>query len=51
LVAVWAAHRADAFEACRHIMENLKSQAPFWKRETRSDDEHWVERNTPGGNG
>lgn len=49
LVAVWAAHRAEAFEACRHIMESLKSQAPFWKRETRSDEEHWVERNTPGG--
>ena len=49
LVAVWSAHRADAFEACRHLMEILKSQAPFWKQETlHSGAKRWVEKNTPG---
>lgn len=48
LVAVWSAHRADAFDACRFIMENLKSRAPFWKKEQLDDGERWVERNTPG---
>ena len=51
LVAVWCAHRAEAFEACRFIMEALKSTAPFWKKETLADGERWVEHNTPGTNG
>jgi molybdopterin synthase catalytic subunit len=48
LVAVWAAHRADAFEACRHMVEALKSRAPFWKKEATDEGERWVEGNTPG---
>lgn len=49
LVAVWSAHRADAFEASRHLMELLKSKAPFWKKETLNNgDMRWVEQNTPG---
>ena len=49
LIAVWSAHRADAFEASRQLMELLKSQAPFWKQETlRSGAMRWVEKNTPG---
>lgn len=49
LIAVWSAHRADAFEACRQLMELLKSKAPFWKKEMlQSGDERWVEQNTPG---
>lgn len=49
LVAVWSAHRAAAFDACRHVMETLKHTAPFWKRETLRDGTvRWVERNTPG---
>jgi len=48
LTAVWSAHRKAAFEACRHMMEILKSNAPFWKKETLDDgDKRWVERNTP----
>ncbi len=44
LVAVWAAHRGDAFDACRHIMEELKSTAPFWKKEQlASGRARWVE--------
>ena len=48
LVAVWTSHRAEAFEACRFIMEDLKSKAPFWKKETLADGERWVEKNTAG---
>ncbi len=48
LVAAWSAHRAAAFDACRGIMEALKSTAPFWKRENSEIGERWVERNTPG---
>ncbi|HXH02466.1 MAG TPA: molybdenum cofactor biosynthesis protein MoaE [Candidatus Competibacteraceae bacterium] len=50
LVAVWSAHRAAAFDGCRQIMEELKSRAPFWKRETLVETEtsRWVARNTPG---
>ncbi|NOV31874.1 molybdenum cofactor biosynthesis protein MoaE [Methylomonas sp. ZR1] len=49
LVAVWSAHRGDAFDASRFIMENLKSQAPFWKRETlESGQTRWVEKNSDG---
>lgn len=48
LVAVWSAHRKAAFEACRHIMEVLKSRAPFWKQEQRAQGRHWVGHNTQG---
>lgn len=48
LVAVWTAHRGEAFDACRHIMEELKSRAPFWKKEDLEQGERWVERNTSG---
>lgn len=49
LVAAWSAHRAAAFNACRHLMETLKHTAPFWKRETLADgSQRWVESNTPG---
>jgi molybdopterin synthase catalytic subunit len=48
LVAVWAAHRAAAFAACRFIMEELKSKAPLWKREKTAGGARWVEHNTPG---
>ncbi|MCU7938544.1 MAG: molybdenum cofactor biosynthesis protein MoaE [gamma proteobacterium symbiont of Bathyaustriella thionipta] len=49
LVAVWTAHRKQAFEACREIMEDLKSKAPFWKKEQLNDgQDRWVEKNTRG---
>ena len=48
LVAVWAAHRAAAFAGCRFLMEELKSNAPFWKREDTAAGPRWVEHNTPG---
>jgi len=49
LVAVWTSHRGDAFDACRYIMEALKSRAPFWKKELlQSEQERWVLKNTDG---
>lgn len=49
LVAVWSSHRGDAFDACRSIMEALKSTAPFWKKELLiSGETRWVENNTDG---
>ncbi len=49
LVACWSAHRAAAFDACRFLMEALKSRAPFWKRETLANQSsRWVEKNTSG---
>ena len=49
LVAAWSAHRGDAFDACRFIMEALKKQAPFWKKETLASGEvRWVEKNSNG---
>jgi molybdopterin synthase catalytic subunit len=46
LVAVWAAHRGPAFEACRYLIEELKARAPFWKREVLPEGQRWVGRNT-----
>ena len=48
LVAVWSQHRKAAFEASRFLMEELKSSAPFWKKEQLNNGSHWVEKNTPG---
>lgn len=43
LVAVSSAHRGEAFKACEFIMDYLKTSAPFWKKETTNQGEHWVE--------
>jgi len=42
VVAAWAAHRAEAFAACREMMEALKSRATFWKKEAVADGARWV---------
>jgi molybdopterin synthase catalytic subunit len=43
MVAVASAHRGDAFAACEFIMDYLKTQAPFWKKEQTTDGARWVE--------
>ena len=43
LVVTASAHRADALEACAYLIDRLKTDAPFWKRETRSGRSRWVE--------
>jgi len=43
LVVVTGAHRRDAFAACEFIMDYLKTQAPFWKKEQTAQGARWVE--------
>jgi len=43
-VGIASQHRGDAFAACEYIMDYLKTQAPFWKKETMADGEtKWVD--------
>lgn len=42
-VAVAAAHRAAAFDACREAMESIKRSAPIWKKEVFEGGEEWIE--------
>jgi molybdopterin synthase catalytic subunit len=43
LVLVASAHRKDAFSACEFMMDYLKTEAPFWKKEQTPSGERWVE--------
>jgi molybdopterin synthase catalytic subunit len=43
LVAVSAAHRGASFAACEFLMDYLKTQAPFWKKEHTPSGSHWVD--------
>lgn len=43
LVAAASPHRDAAFDACRYLIDWLKTRAPFWKREETPEGSHWVE--------
>ncbi len=43
LVVTASAHREDAFEAAKFLMDYLKTRAPFWKREAGPEGDRWVE--------
>jgi molybdopterin synthase catalytic subunit len=43
LVITAAPHRAEALEACAFLIDRLKTEAPFWKKEFRGDGARWVE--------
>lgn len=43
LVLVTSTHRGQAFQACEFLMDYLKTQAPFWKKEHTPDGAHWVD--------
>jgi len=43
LVAVTSAHRGQSFQACEFLMDYLKTQAPFWKKERTPQGEQWVD--------
>ena len=43
MVAVASAHRGDAFQACEFLMDYLKTQAPFWKKEQTPEGARWVD--------
>ena len=43
LVVAASAHRGQAFQACEFLMDYLKTQAPFWKKETTPEGARWVD--------
>jgi molybdopterin synthase catalytic subunit len=43
MVAVTSAHRGSAFQACEFLMDYLKTQAPFWKKEHTPQGARWVD--------
>jgi len=43
LVAVTSAHRGESFQACEFLIDYLKTQAPFWKKEQTPDGARWVD--------
>lgn len=43
LVAVTSAHRGESFQACEFLMDYLKTQAPFWKKEDTPEGARWVD--------
>jgi molybdopterin synthase catalytic subunit len=43
IVVTGARHRGPALEACAHLIDRLKVDAPFWKRESADGDDRWIE--------
>jgi molybdopterin synthase catalytic subunit len=43
LVVVTSSHRGQSFQACEFLMDYLKTQAPFWKKESTPEGERWVD--------
>jgi molybdopterin synthase catalytic subunit len=43
LVIVTSSHRGESFRACEFLMDYLKTQAPFWKKESTPEGERWVD--------
>ncbi len=43
LVITTSVHRQEAFESCQYIVDYLKTDAPFWKKEKTGDEERWVD--------
>ncbi len=48
LIGCWSAHRRAALDACAWLIEELKYNAPFWKKEQRPEGDVWVSDNTDG---
>ena len=43
IIVVATPHRSEAFEACRYIIDTLKTTVPIWKKEVATNGEEWVE--------
>ena len=43
IIVVATPHRGEAFEACRYIIDTLKTTVPIWKKEVATNGEEWVE--------
>jgi molybdopterin synthase catalytic subunit len=50
-IAVASPHRAEAFAACRFLIDTLKARVPIWKKEYYADGSAWLEEAPPGGGG
>jgi molybdopterin synthase catalytic subunit len=48
VIAVGAAHRAAAFDACRALLEAIKADLPVWKKEIYDDGSAWKANATAG---
>ena len=46
LVAIFSMHRKESFDACNFIMDYLKKDAPFWKKEFYNDNYEWLENSS-----
>ncbi len=46
LTVAWATHRDAAFAGCRYLIDKLKTDAPFWKKEQLNNGTRWVSNNT-----
>ncbi|KON31061.1 hypothetical protein AC482_02155 [miscellaneous Crenarchaeota group-15 archaeon DG-45] len=47
MIAAGAAHRAEAFDACRYVLEQIKMRVPIWKKEVTPEGDFWVEGEAP----
>jgi molybdopterin synthase catalytic subunit len=45
IIVAAAAHRGEAFEACRYVIDTLKRTVPIWKKEFASEGSVWIEEN------
>jgi molybdopterin synthase catalytic subunit len=43
MIVVGAAHRAEAFETCRYVLEAIKERVPIWKKEVTPEGDFWIE--------
>ena len=50
MIAVGSKHRAEAFDACRYIIDEIKEKVPIWKKEHTPEGESWVEGKRHGKN-
>jgi molybdopterin synthase catalytic subunit len=47
MIAVGAAHRVEAFDACRYVLEQIKRRVPIWKKEVTPEGDFWVDGEEP----
>lgn len=43
MIGVSSEHRKDAFEACKYVIDNVKTRVPIWKKEISDENQKWVD--------
>jgi molybdopterin synthase catalytic subunit len=43
MIGVCSEHRKDAFEACKYVIDNVKTRVPIWKKEISDENQNWVD--------